>query len=562
MKLTLRTICILLVLFSLQLNGQSTFLKCYKDSSNANNFGKVAFLAVDSFYIHAVFNSNFLIGGFCNGGNGSIYYLKINKTNGSIINSSIIADASFIARAASGYLYKHCIYLGGETANPYIGHSSFILKFDTQTNSIIWQKNFTSNASWNSLFAESVTTDIELLPNFKTIFFYGRGMYNYFNPSSGVASFKGQIDTAGNNFDITPFGFESGSYKTNPVFTNSNSGSKSFVLVNDSLTKKISLVTFSNNNIYYDWGAGIELNIQTTGYHFINKCGKKIISIIDKSNGTIAIVSDSLNNLLLSKNFNGLHIRSFTATRNYCLFTFINDVGSGRGNTLINIKTDSLLNTLSAKKMFLDTFQIKNFTCYSSVDNNYVYDVFSKTNSNAREIYLQKQSMSVLSCNEQFYTPILSPISISTISAVLSPSIIINATTITVNSFSKGLKDSLFCFVTAVKEQSLSENNLILFPNPANEILSIHISTSLNTTEKLKIKMYNSLGQMIKEEVLRQAQQPDGSCIAEINTKDLENGVYVLSLLDGSTSLTTGTPPSSATRSDRILVSKHFVIAR
>ncbi|MDX2173765.1 MAG: hypothetical protein SFY56_11640, partial [Bacteroidota bacterium] len=50
---------------------------------------------------------------------------------------------------------------------------------------------------------------------------------------------------------------------------------------------------------------------------------------------------------------------------------------------------------------------------------------------------------------------------------------------------------------------------------------------------------------------------------AIISTNDLANGVYVLTLLDGSTSLTTGTPPSSATRSDKKQsVSKRFVVAR
>ena len=102
--------------------------------------------------------------------------------------------------------------------------------------------------------------------------------------------------------------------------------------------------------------------------------------------------------------------------------------------------------------------------------------------------------------------------------------------------------------------------NFIIYPNPANDKLNVTVNSDNFTfkMDNVQLSIINNLGQIIREEEITFKNN-----IALIDTKELANGVYVLTLFDGSTSLTTGTAPSSPTRSDRLqTVSRRFVIAR
>ncbi len=101
---------------------------------------------------------------------------------------------------------------------------------------------------------------------------------------------------------------------------------------------------------------------------------------------------------------------------------------------------------------------------------------------------------------------------------------------------------------TSLNKQPLN-NYLKIYPNPANEILNVDFVTLSRLDATYKIEIINALGQVIKEEEITFKDNK-----ATISTKELANGVYVLTLLD--------TPPSSATRSDKNFVSKRFVVAR
>ncbi len=84
-----------------------------------------------------------------------------------------------------------------------------------------------------------------------------------------------------------------------------------------------------------------------------------------------------------------------------------------------------------------------------------------------------------------------------------------------------------------------------IYPNPANDNINIDISNSLNITENIIINIFNSLGQLIKEEELHFENNK-----AIINTKDLVNGIYLLTLFD-------------STNINKLqTVSKRFVVAR
>ena len=95
------------------------------------------------------------------------------------------------------------------------------------------------------------------------------------------------------------------------------------------------------------------------------------------------------------------------------------------------------------------------------------------------------------------------------------------------------------------------ENNIKIYPNPANEILNIEFVTLSGVeASTTNYSILNSLGQVIKEEILQPTQQANGSVYAAINTKELANGVYVLI-------------SSSPHRGDmRVAFTKRFIIAR
>jgi hypothetical protein len=87
------------------------------------------------------------------------------------------------------------------------------------------------------------------------------------------------------------------------------------------------------------------------------------------------------------------------------------------------------------------------------------------------------------------------------------------------------------------------ENSLKLFPNPASDVLNIELMV-VGSVETTTVKIYNSFGQLIREEerIFKDKK-------AVIDTKELANGVYLISLLQAQgTNLQT--------------VSKRFVIAR
>ncbi len=104
-------------------------------------------------------------------------------------------------------------------------------------------------------------------------------------------------------------------------------------------------------------------------------------------------------------------------------------------------------------------------------------------------------------------------------------------------------------------EFKMINDKLKLYPNPANEILNV--DCEILNAENSKIEILNSLGQMVREEELI---FKDGKAI--INVKDLENGVYVLTVsLRGTRSLES--TDSSLGRSDNgVKVCRKFVVNR
>ena len=72
-------------------------------------------------------------------------------------------------------------------------------------------------------------------------------------------------------------------------------------------------------------------------------------------------------------------------------------------------------------------------------------------------------------------------------------------------------------------------DELKIYPNPANDFIELKIEDEKLNISETQIYIYNNLGQLIREEEL---EFKEGK--ATLNTKDLENGVYVVRLISGS----------------------------
>jgi hypothetical protein len=72
---------------------------------------------------------------------------------------------------------------------------------------------------------------------------------------------------------------------------------------------------------------------------------------------------------------------------------------------------------------------------------------------------------------------------------------------------------------------SAVENNVRLFPNPAQDLLSIELD--FNNSQSFNLRLYNNLGQLIREEELVFKNKT-----ATVNTKELTNGIYFVNLVN------------------------------
>jgi hypothetical protein len=65
-----------------KMNAQVPFLKLIKIVLDSTTLVRSFLLKKTPFNIHVLFNSNYSLGGYCDASNGSIYCVKLNKSNG------------------------------------------------------------------------------------------------------------------------------------------------------------------------------------------------------------------------------------------------------------------------------------------------------------------------------------------------------------------------------------------------------------------------------------------------------------------------------------------------
>ncbi|MGE0568579.1 MAG: T9SS type A sorting domain-containing protein, partial [Bacteroidia bacterium] len=93
----------------------------------------------------------------------------------------------------------------------------------------------------------------------------------------------------------------------------------------------------------------------------------------------------------------------------------------------------------------------------------------------------------------------------------------------TINANNRAVLNAVISKVTAnseligIKERRV-EQGLVIYPNPADEWIRINVGNK----EKVKVRLYSMLGQEMSIKLF------EGDSVIEINTEDLNNGIYFL----------------------------------
>jgi len=80
-------------------------------------------------------------------------------------------------------------------------------------------------------------------------------------------------------------------------------------------------------------------------------------------------------------------------------------------------------------------------------------------------------------------------------------------------------------------EDLLNQNDISIFPNPANEIINVGFSKTLN--EEISVRIFNLQGQLLQEKIVANSQE-----LIQLHTKNFADGIYFVQVRTESQSLT------------------------
>ena len=80
-------------------------------------------------------------------------------------------------------------------------------------------------------------------------------------------------------------------------------------------------------------------------------------------------------------------------------------------------------------------------------------------------------------------------------------------------------------------EDLLEQNDISIFPNPANDIINVGFTKSLN--DKISVRIFNLHGQLLQEKIVANAQE-----LIQLNTKNFADGIYFVQVRTENQSLT------------------------
>lgn len=434
----------LIVLFP-RLEAQNIdYIKRIKDTSNVYLMGSAVYLDTDSENIYALINGNTAILPF-NPSKRSSYYAKIKKSNGQLLSSTIFSVASGSITINGACRNNNSLYVTGNQTFSTNLSSTFIYKFNLQTNTVLWQRHFGALTN----MPRSLITDIKLNLNKSKIIFCGE--------QNLKDQFRAMLDT--NNAFLSSHiynGYTFGivfpainNLQRKSKFVLSNISSRQNIIFQDTLTNKISLFLVKNSENFWNfpfWDTIRLTNLKANDFFTNVKIGNQILNVVEDTSGTNLFITDTSNTILSSKRIPFYHAKSVTVNSNKVLLTMVNDIGADKACEIIHLNMNYSLSILSSKKMDIDTFRISQLTCKSVLDVDTAYTIFNKKKSDSQYFYLYRCVLGSALCNEQFINIASSTLAINNSISVISGTSIIFTGQGTVIPTIKLFKESSYCF--------------------------------------------------------------------------------------------------------------------
>jgi len=449
----LSIIILLLATIQFKVCGQNgAWMKTIKDSGSTYYFSNPFFVEEDSLYIHILSNTGYDPYYICGPYNGAIYYLKIAKLNGSVMSSRRIMNGATMNGTSAKYI-KGSLYISSTVNIPWVLQYGMIFKFNTNTFTIPWSKFILINQPTNIQINESAINKFQTTNLNDKLYFFANKTFTV--PFLGlVPSFaRGGIDTMGTLFNgnqgvpptFTVFNAPYTTYK-NVDFIHLLPSNRTNFIGQNHLSNNVALFSSTSQSMSGTY-FGTQLNIKSNGNNYVEKVGHKIIYVVSDSTGTNCIITDFLNNILISKKIPNLYCRSIAKNVNSTIITLINSINGIHGDYIYNIQLDSNLNTISARKMFLDTFRINKFNSKTIMDSSHFTNVFNFPINLSKDIFINRQRFNTLACNELSFSPQIISTNISTINAVISLTGSSTTSLTLISTFPTSFKDSIYCFI-------------------------------------------------------------------------------------------------------------------
>lgn len=537
----MRFLLTILIFYSFKVSfSQAGYITRISDSTEAGIFGSIGFLDQDENHLYVGVNTNYDEGGFCNGANGQSFILKLDKTNGAIINSFNFNFDTLVSEIGAGFYYNNCIYFGGKTSlSPWSHSGSYIAKYNFGTQQLEWTKGIVNTSHY-----KHGIQSLKLNPNNKKIYFSGNELASTSGWAQYIGGFVGIIDTLGNNFFTSagsiPTMQNSNGYLSNiPVCSDykiESIDANGFFLISSTdinsrhhslSVGQITLPNSGNSYLYYGAsGRSFSPDSIFSRTQFAKPIfGNKIIRVVSEKNKIHADVSSNYTyNNCNHTTLDNLNLK-YAYSSNNRFFVTATDSSSDENlsQNIITFELDTALNILNSIKLQIDSvWSSSSHTTILDSANNNLYNVFLRKGFSDSYLYIQKMNLGNTNCHESSFvistsTNTLSAYTFTTVSSDSLPRITYNPAT-----HPKGFKSEDACpFLYTFGTVSLNDNGLSLnyklLTLPNNEFI-------IESQDIIKeIIVMNSVGQQILVKSIN-----DSRCSLSLNS--LSNGMYFISL--------------------------------
>lgn len=522
--------------------SQIGYINQISDSTGIGLFGSIGFLDHDNNYLYVGINTNYDEGGYCNGSNGQSFILKLDKTNGAILNSFNFNFDTLVSEINTGFYYNNSIYFGGKTSHTPWSHSgSYISKYNFLTQQLEWTKGIVNTSHY-----KHGIQSLKLNPYNKTIYFSGNDLLT--NPNSfgmTIGGYIGIIDTLGNNFYNSTCAI--GSIQKNNVYLSNlpvcsdykieSIDANGYYLVSSTDISSrhhalsvaiLAASPLSGMQTLFGgaYGSSYSPDSIFSRVQYANPIyGNKIIRVVGEKNKIHADISSNYTyNNCNHKTLDNLNLKhAYSSSNRFFITATDSSSDENISKNIITIELDTALNILNSIKLQIDSVwsNSSHATILDSA-NNFLYNVFLRKGFSDRYLYVQKMNLNNTNCHE-------SPTFVSSLTNTLSAYTYTITSTdslpkITYNPiiYPKGFKSEDACpFLNQMNQTGINNNDLFseykILTLPNNEFI-----IEGNSTIK-EVNVINNIGQQIISK-----KSNDSKCNVTLHSHN--NGIYFITI--------------------------------